>query len=310
MDRIVTPFVPFKTPLESLTKENKLKQKEIESLEVKEEFIEKILKNNLKNPLIYWKTPKYRKVGFLAYLGKLNSPLRSEKPLPDISNLLFLFNISNFLNNVSEDLKWVIFYENRYFDIEIFGLDKWNINKVRMTKFLLERFGINNIELLDLYEFFEKHCPDYFSEFESQLKKIEVNLEDPQVKEAYYISYYSYPFNDLEEAINSYVKDDKKIKEWAIDVTRRYLAFLEARKNIDFWKKVEEIRIDRATLSWKRDVISIDPRIGRLTFSHGVAFVQNNEVSTEWFIDLLEHKPYRLVWRDLIVGYSNSILDL
>jgi len=306
MDRIVTPFIPFKTSLESLIKEEK--HKKIEDLEINEALIEKILNKNLKNPLIYWKEPKYKKIGFLAYLGKLNSPLRSEKPLPDLSNLLFLFNISNFLKNISEDFKWVIFYENRYFDIEIFGFDKWDMNKVKLTKFLLEKFEIDNIELIDLYEFFEKHCSDYFPEFEKQLKNIEVNLNDPQVMEAYYISYYSYPFDDLEEAINSYVKNDEKIRKWAIDVTKRYLAFLEARKRINFWKKVEEIEVDRATLSWKRDVISIDPRIGRLTFSHGVAFVQNVEISTEWFIDLLEYSLYRLKWRDITIGYSIKFL--
>jgi len=310
-DRIVTPFIPPRTSLESLARSKRFKQK-IEDLPIGREDVEKFLQNSLVVTPICWKDPKYERIGFLAYLGKLNSPLRSEKPLPDMSNLSFLINISDFLSGVSKelnkDLKFVIFYENRYFDLEIFGLDRWNEDKVKLTQFLIEEFKIKNIELIDLYDFLEKYCLDYFPEFEKQLKNVKFDLNDPQVRETFYISYYSYPFETLEEAISAYTSEEgkEKIKEWAIDVTKKYLAFLEARRKIGFWEKVEECGIERATISWKRNVISIDPRVGKLSFSHGVALISNQGISTEWFIDLLGSPLQRLVWKDLIMGYMEK----
>jgi len=300
MNRIVTPFV--KPKLSRIKREPTI---------IKEEITRNRLRHLIKryseahNPIFTnWLEPETNKVASLLYLGKLPGCIRANYSTPDLANLVFLYN----LNRVAKQKKlyFYIVYENEHFDKYHYEI-RYREENVIVTRKLVEALDLDRIKLINFQELVEKELPCYMDKFLECSNRIKVNKRNKQIRESFYIDYYSYACNNILEGVKLYYNKawQLKIKNWAWKVTSRYICFIEARKQCGFWNKLKELGFSRATVSHKEGVISINPIVGGIVASHGVSVIENRQLKTRYYIELATSERLMLYYyRDYPMFYE------
>lgn len=268
MDRKITPYYPFSTPIQKLTlrqKENIIKRyRNLKNLKVELlDFIRMVKEMCREVKIDYPYSISNKKIAFFFYIGKIKNFLKTESYLPDLPMILFLESLSLSAKNGN---KFLIIVENEFFDDKVLNLPyrsyKHSMDVLEFLQSGLDMF--KNLEFVSMKDLNEE-IPDFEPMFESIKDNIKINQED----EVYKVLKNSIYFKNMKHALRYY--DSERTIERVNRVYVNYMSFLEARNKVGYWDKlIQKYNWVRATVSEKKGIISIYPSALKIPAAHSI----------------------------------------
>lgn len=230
----------------------------------------------------------------LMYVGKSFNHLEAPYRNPDLSFLVTISRL-NIFALIMEELtgkktKVTVATENGLFDRCVLGTStKKSGMMVLQAKKLARVFGFDRIEFKPLSIFLPKNFAHLVEEELDRLTAVPVSKENKEFREVFDTFLLSFPTKSFRQAVLIYsdMEKRKKIDQWALDTSLKYLAFTKARYNLGFWEGLADSYI-RSSLSPKSGIVNFKYNAGRVTPPHGVAVVEKEKINTEHFYDLVK----------------------
>ncbi|MEM2054248.1 MAG: hypothetical protein QXQ78_00525 [Candidatus Anstonellales archaeon] len=300
MDRKITNYVPFQTPIarlksiqrQSIMKRyNKLKDFQISIFDLRD-MIERLVRDVR---IEYPSNINNRKIAFFFYIAKIRNFLKSESFLPDLTMLTFLESLSRSAKNGN---KFVIIVENEFFDPNVLNISYNTYSQSMKWIDLFREFDFfKNLEFISMAELNED-IDDFEIVFEETKSEISVNRDD----EVYKVLRDSVSFKSLDHALKYYSKENTLARVDKIYIN--YMSFIEARAKVDYWNRlISKYKWVRATVSKKQGIVYIEPTVFNIPAAHSV--FNARVLRDSYLIDELYYKKinYRVKVNNNVMYY-------
>jgi hypothetical protein len=230
----------------------------------------------------------------LLYIGKVFNHLKSYYFNIDLSFLAFANKLNAFAKKVEmlsgKTTKIVIATENGLLDKYVLGTSvSKSLNMVAQAKKIIRKLNFEKLEFRPLSLFLPKKFGILVRKELRKLANKPQAENSKELKEVFNVFFLSFPTKSFKQAVQLYTnkKQLKKINQWALKASLRYIAFMKARYNWRFWERYKKDYI-RSSVSPKSDIVNFEYHIGRVTPTHGVAVVEQGSIDTEYFYDLVK----------------------
>lgn len=286
MDRQITPYFPFNTPISQLSFQQKnviinryrsLKNINISVMDFKETLESLIREIKIEYP----NQITNKKIAFFFYLAKIKNYLKAESYIPDLSMILFLESLSRSAKNGN---RFVIIAENEFFDKNVLNLP---YNTYNRTMAIIERFKeefgmFSNLEFISM-----KELNDQITDFQSTFNDIKDKISIDKESEVYKVLRESISFRNIKHALKHY-KTEATLER--VDrVYVNYMAFLKAREQVRYWDRlIEKYGWVRGTVSKKQGVVYIYPSAFNIPAAHSIFNIRI--LKDSYLIDELYYK--------------------
>ncbi len=262
MNRLITPFVPYKHRIEEIG-EYDLESKTLSKAEA-EKYItknSKILDIHIPNGIDI----RNKTIGVFLYLGKIKNYLKAEDDVLDLLFYSYLHSLSKTLAKTNTNL--FIIMENDFMDKYVLNIGStYGKNKNAFHYF---SYLYPNIKIKNMNDITKEICPEFMDVFDSLSP--EVNKEG----DVYKIFYNSIITNSFNETKNM---SDKEKETRALISAKKYMAFIEGRKKVNYWEKIiKEYDVLRGTVSFKENIISLPPALNKIPIAHAVKKLDGEE---------------------------------
>ncbi|MEM1688450.1 MAG: hypothetical protein QXH89_00790 [Candidatus Anstonellales archaeon] len=267
MDRKITNYVPFQTPiarLKSIQRQSIMKRyKKLEDFQISIFDLRDMIERLIRDVRIeYPSNINNRKIAFFFYIAKIKNFLKSESFLPDLTMLTFLESLSRSAKNGN---KFVIIVENEFFDPNVLNISYNTYSQSMRWIDLFREFDFfKNLEFISMAELNED-IEDFEIVFEETKSEISVNRDD----EVYRVLRDSVSFKSLDHALKYYSKENTLTRVDKIYIN--YMSFIEARAKVDYWNRlISKYKWVRATVSKKQGIVYIEPTVFNIPAAHSI----------------------------------------